>query len=109
MLEQNPPSGLWGGLWVLPQCENIDQIAEACKTLGVRPIQQTLMPIKRHTFSHFHLDYQPVEITISTSAHNVLKVAEGSNQLWYNLKNPLSLGMPAPIKALLDSAANKEH
>jgi hypothetical protein len=29
--------------------------------------------------------------------------------LWYNLKNPLSLGMPAPIKALLDSAANKEH
>ena len=109
MLEQNPPSGLWGGLWVLPQCENIDQITEACHTLGVSPAEQTPMPIKRHTFSHFHLDYQPVEITISTSVHNVLKVAEGRNQLWYNLKNPLSLGMPAPIKALLDSAANKEH
>lgn len=101
LLEQNPPAGLWGGLWVFPQCESESQLEETCLRLGIEAESQKILEIKRHTFSHFHLDYQPVQISIGKSVTNACQVAEESNQVWYNPQNPLSLGMPAPIKALL--------
>lgn len=101
LLEQNPPAGLWGGLWVFPQCESESQLDETCLRLGIEAESQEILEIKRHTFSHFHLDYQPVQISIGKSVSNASQVAEESNQVWYNPQNPLSLGMPAPIKALL--------
>lgn len=30
------------------------------------------------------------------------KVSEKDNQVWYNPQKPISLGMPAPIKALFN-------
>jgi hypothetical protein len=30
------------------------------------------------------------------------KVTENGDVVWYNRNNPLSLGMPAPVKALLN-------
>lgn len=101
LLEQNPPAGLWGGLWVFPQCESQDQLEETCLKLGIEPESQQVFEGKRHTFSHFHLDYQPVQISVGNSAASASRIAEESNQVWYNPQNPLSLGMPAPIKALL--------
>ena len=101
LLEQNPPAGLWGGLWVFPQCESQDQLKETYLKLGIQAKSQQILAVKRHTFSHFHLDYQPVEISISHSGAAAGQVAEQGNQVWYNPQNPLSLGMPAPIKALL--------
>ena len=101
LLEQNPPTGLWGGLWVFPQCESQEQLEKTCLKLGIEANSQQVEDVKRHTFSHFHLDYQPVQISIDNSAIKASQIAEGSNQVWYNPQNPLSLGMPAPIKALL--------
>jgi len=103
LLEQNPPVGLWGGLWIFPQCESQDQLEETYLKLGIQADSQQILEIKRHTFSHFHLDYQPVEISIGSSAATANQIAEDSNQVWYNPQNPLSLGMPAPIKALLQN------
>jgi A/G-specific adenine glycosylase len=105
LLEQNPPIGLWGGLWVFPQCESEAEIAELYLRLGVRPEAEEIFAVKRHTFSHFHLDYQPVRATIASAVTSALQVAESPNQVWYNPQNPLSLGMPAPIKALLANIA----
>lgn len=104
LLQQNPPAGLWGGLWLFPQCETEQQLEETYITLGIQPDSQVLLDVKRHTFSHFHLDYQPVEITISGQGTAALQVADVQNQVWYNPQKPLSLGMPAPIKALLLNA-----
>lgn len=99
LLQQNPPLGLWGGLWVFPQVDTEIGIAETCSKLGLQIVSQTINPTKRHTFSHFHLDYQSVAL----KAHiNSAMVAENDSHIWYNTAKPLSLGMPAPIKALLD-------
>ena len=105
LLEQNPPVGLWGGLWIFPQCETKEDLAELYARLGVEPDSEQILEVKRHTFSHFHLDYQPVKSEISSVGLSALQVAESPNQVWYNPQNPLSLGMPAPIKALLANIA----
>jgi A/G-specific adenine glycosylase len=98
LLQQNPPSGLWGGLWVLPQVESEQDITQRCVELGLELVDHEIQPGKRHTFSHFHLDYQPI---VLNAIDRSCAVAKGDNQVWYNPQNPLSLGMPAPIVALI--------
>jgi A/G-specific adenine glycosylase len=105
LLEQNPPAGLWGGLWIFPQCETEAELSNLYSRLGVEPDSQEILEVKRHTFSHFHLDYQPVHATVASIAVSESKVAERANQVWYNPQKPLSLGMPAPIKALFANIA----
>ena len=109
LLTQNPPIGLWGGLWVFPQCETLDSMPEVLRALAIESEGYELLPPQRHTFSHFHLDYQPVMLTRVNSANIRANVAEASNQVWYNPRKPLSLGMPAPIKALLENVSSVAH
>ena len=99
LLQQNPPAGLWGGLWVLPQIEQQSDLEPLCRSMGLEIAEYKLLDNRRHTFSHFHLDYQPIMVKVK---ENLFEVHEIANQVWYNPKNPLSLGMPAPIKVLLN-------
>jgi len=99
LLQQNPPTGLWGGLWVLPQIDQHSELEASCQTLGLTIKNKTLLDKKRHTFSHFHLDYQPLQVDVEELDN---KISENSHRVWYNTENPLSLGLPAPIKALLN-------
>jgi A/G-specific adenine glycosylase len=105
LLEQNPQAGLWGGLWIFPQCETEAELAALYLRLGAEPSTAEFQEIKRHTFSHFHLDYQAVQANVADIGRSMPQVAESPNQVWYNIQNPLSLGMPAPIKALLANIA----
>ena len=98
LLQQNPPAGLWGGLWVLPQIESQADVSNTCASLGLAVIDQQVKAVQRHTFSHFHLDYQPIVIDVEDCAKTV---SACDNQVWYNPQKPLSLGMPAPVLALL--------
>ena len=105
LLEQNPPAGLWGGLWIFPQCETETELTELYARLGVESDSQEMQEAKRHTFSHFHLDYKPIHATVAQGGSSASMVAESTNHVWYNPQKPLSLGMPAPIKALLGKIA----
>ena len=94
LLQQNPPSGIWGGLWCPPQ---VQQLLE---NLEFGPYQ--LVPVKqrpkfRHTFSHYHLDITPVDCHIVFSNG----VAE-ANEVWYNRRSQAMLGLAAPVKKLLE-------
>ena len=104
LLQQNPPTGLWGGLWVLPMVDSPSEIDAMCSTFGLSIKHKIPLQPRRHTFSHFHLDYQPIEIDAYNDGHQS-KIQESAGQVWYNLANPLLLGLPAPIKALLGDIA----
>ena len=99
LLQQNPPSGLWGGLWVFPQIEHLNLLPEFIDKIGFAMVRNTLLERDRHTLSHFHLDFQPVIVNVKNIAN---RVADQSDLRWYNPENPLSLGMPAPVKALIE-------
>jgi A/G-specific adenine glycosylase len=99
LLQQNPPAGLWGGLWVLPMIDQLSELDALAEGLQLEVKATKFLTQKRHTFSHFHLDYQVFDIEV-LALNN--KVTENSNVVWYNRNNPLSLGMSAPVKALLN-------
>ena len=99
LLYQRPTTGLWGGLWSLPELDDIQQLETLLQQhqLSVEE-QHALMPL-RHTFSHFHLDIEPWLIRVHSSA--ALVIAE-NNWLWYNPSNPPRLGLAAPVKELIE-------
>lgn len=105
LLQQRPSKGIWGGLWSMPQSE--DQ-ASAHQTIlqlfpDARYQSQTLAQF-RHTFSHYHLEIQPLLIELLSPP---LAVAETDTTTlcWYNSRNPSQIGLPAPIKKLLKEYA----
>ncbi len=103
LLERRPPTGVWGGLWCLPETAVdtdpldwcLDQLAEAA-VLGRR------LPARRHTFSHFHLDIEPIEILLNRPGSAVM---EAQSRLWYNPGTPRSVGLAAPVVRLLAEVA----
>lgn len=101
LLEQRPPAGIWGGLWSFPEADDPDAIVHVAEQLGLELGRCQLAPARRHTFSHYHLDYSPVYI----EAHPRAAIAEG-NRIWADPASPGSIGLPAPVATLLEGMAN---
>ena len=95
LLQQNPPTGIWGGLWCPPQVNELNQELQ----INEHTIEtlQTL-PMLKHTFSHFHLEITPVLARIK----NTQDIVAEHQHLWYKLNSPTALGLAAPVKKLLE-------
>ena len=93
LLQQNPPSGIWGGLWCPPQTAELNEEMQV-SNLSLR-IKKTL-PMLKHTFSHFHLEITPVLCSYS----KIQNVADDST-LWYKSDASQAVGLAAPVKKLL--------
>ncbi|GAB4394048.1 MAG: A/G-specific adenine glycosylase [Gammaproteobacteria bacterium] len=101
LLEQRPPSGIWGGLWCFPQCDcAIEPVAWLKHYYGIHTQIVEKLPAFRHTFSHFHLDIYPV-LMRHISCAQVKQAMETQPTIWYNVQRPQTVGLAAPIKRLL--------
>lgn len=98
LLLQQPPTGLWGGLWGLPQCTE-DDVAGFCRDrLGLEIAPQPPWPVLRHRFTHFRLDITPIPARLKGGSGRLM---ENGAALWYNLEQPERIGLPAPVQRLL--------
>lgn len=95
-LQRRPDSGLWGGLWCPPQLDDQAALDNWLQQMGWHSTEQQRLEPLRHTFSHFHLDIQPLLVRV-TLAPNVAE----TGQVWYNLRQPTRLGLAAPVSKLL--------
>ncbi|MFV1973356.1 MAG: A/G-specific adenine glycosylase [Thiohalobacterales bacterium] len=99
LLEQRPPTGIWGGLWSFPECSPDASVAEWCHgELGITASVTAEWPVFRHTFSHYHLDISPV--LARATAINAA-VMEADKRLWYNHKTLPAKGFATPVSKLL--------
>lgn len=106
LLQQRPSQGIWGGLWSLPElpAEDTEQaVTGLLASLGLKASKHLHpWPAFRHTFSHYHLDIQPLLITLK---QNPSLISE-SNQQWLNPSETGHLGLAAPVVKLLKQLAN---
>ena len=95
LLLQRPPSGIWGGLWSLPDAAELENLLP--ETPDSRLYQQL-----EHKFSHFTLQAQirHIALTQQQQAQLYNRVGEQA-QRWYNPRQPVSIGLPGPIHKLL--------
>lgn len=98
LLQQRPAKGLWGGLYSLPQLEQLDQLPALLDSLQLQAGTLQQLPALTHAFSHFRLHIQPWQLSVQ--ATGVAEIAPQS-QVWYNSQQPPSIGLAAPVKKLL--------
>ena len=98
-LERRPPSGIWGGLWCFPEIADAAAAEQWClDRWQVEPERIDPWQTFRHTFSHYHLDIQPLLVSLPRAAQEVMATDE---QLWYNLRQAPAIGLAAPVVGLL--------
>lgn len=99
LLEKRPPAGIWGGLWSFPELGlDEDTSGWARAHLATRKVETRGLPVRQHSFSHFHLHIHPRLILLQKPG---LRVLDGDRQVWYNLSQTQSCGLAAPVQQLL--------
>ncbi len=99
LLERRPPSGIWGGLWSLPECEPGDDWRRYCRErYGLEAVEHEEWEPLVHTFSHFQLHITPIHVRVEEAATGIMDAAD---TVWYNSQAPQARGVAAPIERLL--------
>ncbi|ANF24700.1 A/G-specific adenine glycosylase [Stutzerimonas stutzeri] len=101
LLYRRPSTGLWGGLWSLPELDDLAALDPLAQRHALQLQERRELPGLTHTFSHFQLAIEPWLIRVKSEAHAVAE----PDWLWYNLATPPRLGLAAPVKTLLKRAA----
>ena len=98
LLEKRPPTGIWGGLWSLPEFISEDEAVSWCIMNNMAICHKHSGDKQRHTFSHYHLDYVPLIVETDTPLGFV---HDADRITWHNAALVPKLGLAAPIKQLL--------
>jgi A/G-specific adenine glycosylase len=100
-LVRRPDSGVWGGLWSLPEWDDAEALAALVS--GWPGQGEALAPID-HALTHFDWRLQPLRWTLpeATGADESSAIeASLPAGRWVDMDLLASLGLPAPIKRLL--------
>lgn len=97
LLERRPASGIWGGLWCLPELPDAEQPApDWLASFDVLRSVVALPPVE-HGFTHYSLTMIPV----LAPAGQGFSAVEAR---WFTLDEAIGAGVPAPVRKILRSA-----
>lgn len=99
LLEKRPPSGIWGGLWSLPECPEAADPLFAAQALGYRAEAARPLPGFTHVFTHFRLFIRPWALQVTARP----QAAEPS-RLWLALDDLEGAALPTPVRRILEMA-----
>jgi len=99
LLQQRAAAGLWGGLWSFPSFDSHEELKSYCEQQGIDLAQAETLPEKRHTFSHYHLDYTPVICSANKLTNHI---AEQAKTCWYQSASHVKIGLPKPVSRLIE-------
>jgi A/G-specific adenine glycosylase len=99
LLEKRPPSGIWGGLWSLPECPEADDPLAAARRLGLEVEAAEALPAFSHSFTHFRLFIRPWALRVRS-----LPSLAGPGRLWLPLDDLAGAALPTPVRRILESA-----
>ena len=100
-LVQRPAKGVWAGLWSLPEFETPEA---AQRLLSDWPGQGETLPAIEHALTHFDWTLQPLRwhlpARLAAKRLDALTAQLPAGR-WYGIDEALQLGLPAPIRKLL--------
>lgn len=102
LLEQRPHKGIWGGLYSLPEAADTTHANEFAGRFIKKTQPSSTLNSFKHVFSHFHLSIHPMIWYNSTPK---LQISDNNQYQWVNRKQLKQIGLPAPIKKLLEGLA----
>jgi A/G-specific adenine glycosylase len=101
LLEKRPTSGIWGGLWSLPELGIDENVTTYCQQhLGMRVSAvnaPTPLPSLDHQFTHFKLRIHPQFLQVISQ-----NAAKSSLTTWLKPHDALKYAIPTPVRKLLE-------
>jgi len=98
LLEKRVASGIWGGLWSLPEIEADGNIRALCaQRYGAEVSGHEPLPTIAHGFTHFKLDIEPHKVMVT----HVIPRAAAPGVVWLSLEEALGAAIPAPVRRIL--------
>ncbi|MEC4339070.1 A/G-specific adenine glycosylase [Stenotrophomonas pavanii] len=102
LLQKRPDTGIWAQLWTLPQAEAGSVLQDWFDAHVEGSLEDAeALPVLQHTFSHYRLHLQVLSRQVDG-----LRVEEPTLR-WVAADELPSLGLPAPIRKLLDGATTR--
>jgi len=101
LLEKRPSTGIWGGLWSLPEAAADADPAHAIRDWGITPTRVSPLEPFEHAFSHFTLEVAPWRIDVRKAP----RLAAERGATWLPLSDIAGAALPSPVRKLLRSIA----
>jgi A/G-specific adenine glycosylase len=98
LLQKRPPTGVWGGLWSLPEVDaaadvrRFARVQYGCEVAGVERLGTV-----KHAFTHFTLDITPIVVRVAAA----LPRAAQPGVVWLPLAEAAGSAVPTPVRRLL--------
>lgn len=97
LLEKRPPTGIWGGLWSLPEIAPEADALVMARRFGVEAELLPALPAFTHTFTHFRLAITPQPLRVVKR----LPHAGETRTLWVDLDEAPAAALPTAVRSLL--------
>jgi A/G-specific adenine glycosylase len=98
LLERRPPSGIWGGLWTLPEFPTRAHAVQWCSEHLAGAAAPQAAAELRHAFSHFDFALKPLLVSCAGKSASL---RDDDRYRWYDPAAPAEVGLPKPIATLL--------
>jgi A/G-specific adenine glycosylase len=102
LLEKRPPSGIWGGLWSLPEAPADAEPREALREWGLEAARVDPLEPFEHAFTHFTLEVTPWRV----EPVRVTSLSEAKAATWLPLTELAGAALPSPVRKLLAAVAD---
>lgn len=103
LFEKRPDTGVWGGLWSLPELDLDADVPTACRVrYDAHVISVEPFPPIEHAFTHYRLTIHPMRVTVRRPGFK----AQAPGYLWLTPADALGAALPAPVKRLMRAADN---
>ena len=103
-LERRPARGIWGGLYCLPVFDNEELLTGAVPAAARAKLQPKTPFVHVLTHKDLHLKPFVILLTARQKLGNVLTAAERGGA-WFDPTSWPALGLPAPVRKLLEAGA----
>ena len=97
LLERRPPTGVWGGLWSLPEAPSDGDLGVALASWGFDGAAVEPLAPFEHAFTHFTLEITPWRVQPSKPS----QLAAERRATWLPLSDLAGAALPSPIRKLL--------
>ena len=103
LLARRPPTGVWSGLWSLPEAADHDEARRFVSLHADSDFEDNrpLDPID-HAFSHYRLQITPLAWD---GVRGTTRIGDNPDLRWQSLHALAQVGLPAPVRRLLDAIA----
>lgn len=98
LLEKRPQTGIWAGLWSLPEIEMTEIATEAAfNKFGITSEAEETMQTVNHAFTHYKLAIHPQPLQVIRQKSQVNQ----SNNIWLPINEAIEAAIPTPVRNIL--------